>query len=444
MDPERVRGERRVDHDRPVERDGRGHALHLELRQGARGALEGLLAGGAGDDQLREERVPGRADDRAGLHARVQADARAGRGLEEGDGAGGREEVAARVLAVDAELEGVAPDLRVAVAQLLAVGDPEHLADQVDARDLLGHRVLDLEAGVDLQEGDRAVQAHEELDRAGADVAGLLQDRLRRGVQLLVLLFRQEGGRGLLHQLLVAALERAVAGGDHDHVAVGVGQALGLDVARLVQVALHEALAPAEGRDGLADGGVVQLRHLFEGAGDLQAAPAAAEGGLDGDRQAVLLREGHDLLRARDRVGGAGHEGGAGALRDVTGRHLVAQVPDRLRRRADPDQARVQDRLRELGVLREEAVPRVDRVRARVLRGLEDLGDVQVAGGRSVTAQGERLVGRTDVQRVPVRLGVHGHAADTRVPARPGHTDSDFATVGDEHLAHDGSLLETS
>ena len=100
-----------------------------------------------------------------------------GRG-EGGDGAGRGQEVAARVLAVDAELEGVAAQFGVVVAELLAVGDAEHLADQVDAGDLLGDRVLHLEAGVDLQEGDRAVLADEELDGAGADVAGLLEDGL--------------------------------------------------------------------------------------------------------------------------------------------------------------------------------------------------------------------------------------------------------------------------
>lgn len=131
-----------------------------------------------------------------------------------------------------------------------------------------------------------------------------LQDRLRRGVQLVVLRLAQERGRGLLHELLVAALERAVAGGDDDHVAVGVGQTLGLHVARLVEVALDEALAPAERRDGLADRGVVQLRDLLQGAGHLQTAPAAAEGGLDRDRQSVLLGERDDLVGPGDRVRG--------------------------------------------------------------------------------------------------------------------------------------------
>lgn len=107
----------------------------------------------------------------------------------------------------------------------------------------------------------------------------------------------------------MAALEGAVAGGDDDDIAVGVGQALGLDMAGLVEVALDEALAAAEGGDGLADGRVVQLRDLFERTGDLEAASAAAEGRLDGDRQAVLLGERDDLVRAGDRFGGAGDQG---------------------------------------------------------------------------------------------------------------------------------------
>ena len=71
----------------------------------------------------------------------------------------------------------------VVVAERLAGGDPEHLAHQVEAGDLLGDRVLDLEPGVDLEEGDRAVLADEELAGAGADVAGLAEDRLGRRVE---------------------------------------------------------------------------------------------------------------------------------------------------------------------------------------------------------------------------------------------------------------------
>ena len=140
----------------------------------------------------------------------------------------------------------MAADLRVVVAELLAGGDAEHLADQVDAGDLLGDAVLDLEAGVDLEEGDGAVLADEELAGAGADVPGLAQDRLGGLVERGDLLVGEERRGRLLDELLVAALQRAVAGGDDHDVAVLVGQALGLDVARLVEELLHEALAAAE------------------------------------------------------------------------------------------------------------------------------------------------------------------------------------------------------
>ena len=77
------------------------------------------------------------------------------------------------------------------VAERLAGGDAQLLADQVDAGDLLGHRVLDLQAGVDLEEGDGAVGAHEELAGPGADVAGLAQDRLATPRTSCVVLLRR-------------------------------------------------------------------------------------------------------------------------------------------------------------------------------------------------------------------------------------------------------------
>ncbi len=280
------------------------------------------------------------------------------------DGARGGHEVAARVLAGDAEFDRVAADLGVAVAELLAAGQPELLADEVDAGDFLGDAVLHLEAGVDLEEGDGAVLADEELAGAGAEVAGFLEDGLGGFVEAPVLLLGEERGRGFLDELLVAALERAVAGGDHHHVAVGVGEALGLDVARGVQEALDEALAAAEGGDGLADGGFEQFGDFLAGAGHLDAASAAAEGRLDGDGQAELVHELEDFLGGLHRVGGAGDLRGADLFGDVAGLDLVAQGGDRLGGGADPGDAGVDDLGGELGVLGQEAVAGVDGVGA--------------------------------------------------------------------------------
>ncbi len=165
-----------------------------------------------------------------------------------------------------------------------------------------------------------AVLADEVFDGARAVVAGFLADALGGLVDLLALRVGQERGRGLFDELLEAALQRAVAGACDDDVAVLVGDDLSLDVARLVEVALDEALAAAERGDGLAGGGVEQLGDLFDGAGDLHAAAAAAEGGLDGDRHAVLLGERDDLVGVLDRVGGAGQPAGPWRARRCGGR----------------------------------------------------------------------------------------------------------------------------
>src|SRR3712207_7037247 len=59
--------------------------------------------------------------------------------------------------------------------------------------------------------------------------------------------------------------------------AARVGQALGLDVPWPFEEPLDEALPAAEGGDGLADGGVVEVRDLLQGAGDLRSEEHTSE-----------------------------------------------------------------------------------------------------------------------------------------------------------------------
>ena len=262
-----------------------------------------------------------------------------------------------------------------------------------------------------------------------------------RLAQQVVLLGGEERRGRLLDQLLVAALQRAVPGGHDDHVAVGVGQALGLDVPRPVQVALHEALAAAERRHRLAHRRLELRRDLLLGPGHPQAAAAAAEGGLDRDGQAVLGREHLRLGRAGHRPVGARRQRRADRPGDVPRADLVAQRLDRRRRRPDPGQPGRDDLAGEVRVLGQEAVARVHRVRAGVGRRLEDLADVQVAVRGALAAQRVGLVGHRGVQRVQVRLAVDGDAGQPGVPAGPDDPDGDLAAVGDQYLAHGPWLL---
>ncbi len=86
-------------------------------------------------------------------------------------GAGGE---GLRVLGVDPALDGVAveADVLLCEAERSAGGDPDHLAHQIDAADHLGHRMLDLQAGVHLDEVELAVLV-QELEGADAAIAEL-------------------------------------------------------------------------------------------------------------------------------------------------------------------------------------------------------------------------------------------------------------------------------
>ena len=324
--------------------------------------------------------------------------------------------------------------------ELFAVGDAELLAHQVDAGGLLGDGMLHLQAGVDLQERDQTVLADEVFHGARAVVAGLLADPLGGLVDLLALRVGEEGRRCFFDEFLEAALQRAVAGARDDDVAVLIGDHLGLDVARLVEVALDEALAAAEGRDRLAGGRIEQFGDLLEGAGDLHAATAAAEGRLDRDRHAVLAGERHHLVGVLDRIGRAGHQGSLRAGGDMAGGDLVAEIADGLRAGPDPDQPGVDDGLGEVGVLGEEPVARVDGVGAGFRRGVEDLAEVQVGLRGGLPTQGEGLIGQAHVRGVGIRLGIDRHTAQTGILGRPDHPHRDFTAVGDEDLG-DGLIL---
>ena len=95
--------------------------------------------------------------------------------------------------------------------------------------------------------------------------------------------------RRLLDQLLVAALDRAVALAEVDDVALRVGEHLDLDVARVLEVALEVDGGVGEELLALARGALERLLELVLGHRDAEALAAAAAGRLAGDRVADLL-----------------------------------------------------------------------------------------------------------------------------------------------------------
>ena len=138
-----------------------------------------------------------------------------------------------RVFRIDAALDGVAVEFHVVLRELevAAGGDADLLDHEVDVGDHLGHRMLDLDARVHLDEIELAVLV-QEFDGADAEIFELahrLGDRLADAVAAGDV----ERGRGaFLPDLLVAALQRAVALAEMDGAAMAVAEHLDFDVAR--------------------------------------------------------------------------------------------------------------------------------------------------------------------------------------------------------------------
>ena len=386
----------------------------------------GLVAGAAPGDHLGDHRVVLRGDDVAGGHAGVDADAGAGGQHEVADRAGRGREAALGVLGGEAGLDGVAGrggTDGVHVAQ--HVGErPAHRhvqleLDDVDAGDGLGDRVLHLQARVDLHEREQLVAGVvEELDGAGVDVprgAGEVGGAL---AQQPVLLGVQRRGGGLLEDLLVAALDAAVADAERHDAAVAVGDHLHLDVPAAAHGTLEEHRAVAGGALALRRGAGERVVQVLGAGDEADAAPPAARGGLDHQREADLLRGGARGLDVGDRAAAPGRHRHADALGDALRLDLVAEPPHRLGARSDERDAQPLAQRGELGPLGHEAPARPHRVRAAGDERPLELGEVEVGHRahvvRVVRADEHGLVGLAHRHRVAVDRRVHGDGADRR------------------------------
>src|SRR5690606_17826094 len=196
-----------------------GHAPNAEFAQRPDHAGDRLLRRWRPCRHLFQERIVVAGDDRAGIGgSAIQSDAEAGRPTIGSDAPVVGNEILLRVFGGDAALQRmtVQPDglLRGDAAFRRADGraieEVDLRLDDVDTRDLLRHRMLDLNARIDLDEIDvAAIGIHEELDGAGTDIARLARDPQRIAAQFLSPGFVEIGRRRAFNDLLVASLDRA-------------------------------------------------------------------------------------------------------------------------------------------------------------------------------------------------------------------------------------------
>ena len=250
-----------------------------------------------------------------------------------------------------------------------------------------------------------------------------------------------EARRGtLFDQLLVATLHRALALAERKYMALLIGHNLHLNVVRRRDELLHVALAVA--KNGLALGTRLDERlcRIFHALDLANAATATTCTRLNKHGAANALGLGRCLLGTFEQIA-ARHDGHARRGSRSTCGVLVAHAVDHLGRRTDKSQAILVAVAYKARLLGKEAVPRMDRLCARLYGTGEHGIVVEVALGKTRAADAIRLVGKLHVQRVRIGRGINGDGLDAHIAARADNTDRDFAAVGDEHFVEHEAFL---
>ena len=362
-------------------------------------------------DELGQQRIEIRVGRVTGVGERVDSHAGPRRRLERGQRPARRfgDAVGAHRLHVDPHLDREAARLRnvgLTRAELGERASARQLQlefDQVDAGHFLGHRMLDLEARVGLDEGELGVVVprigvEQELEGAEAVVPDRFGHLHGRGGEPGAHTLRQAGAGRDFDQLLIAPLDGAFALPQMADAAGAVASDLDLEVARTRHQPLNVYVGVAEGgpRFGLASPvRLVQFVGMVH-----RAHPAAATAGdrLDHHRNLGLgaavaqRREKFPGLAKTGRTRSAGQQWHPDALCQRSRAHLVAEQLEDFRPRADELDPFFGRAAGEPGVLAEEAVAGMDSVASGRFRDRHDLFDVEIGGGAGA-AERAGLVG---------------------------------------------------
>ena len=397
---------------------------------------------------LHQQRVVERRDRAAGrAHAGVQADPESRRAPVGDDLAVVWRELVGRVLGRHPALDGEAETRNVRLrgqrelrpVQRGPAGDEDLRAHEVDAGDLLGDRVLDLDARVHLDEEPfLAVEVVEEFDRAGVVVADPLGDPDSSIAEFAADIFLEPDRGSDLDDLLVPALDRAIPLVQMQDVPVVVAEDLDLDVLRPRNVFFEKDRGIAERAARLAARLVQQRSQLGFLQDDTHPAPPATERGFDDQREPDGLGNFECGGAVDNRILRAWEGRHIQLLSERPGGGFVAHHVEKLRLGADECDPRLLARAGKFRVLRKEPVARMDHVHMVFLREPHDAVDVEIRPDRSLAlADHVGLVRFEPVHREPVFLRVDRHRAHAELGRRPEHPDRDLAPVGYKDLLSD-------
>jgi len=201
--------------------------------------------------------------------------------------------------------------------ETMASSDGDLELDEIEAGDLFGDGMLDLEAGVDLKEIKIVLGVDEEFDRAGVAIAASAREKDSGVAHLFPQAGRHDGRGRFFDDLLVASLDGTLALAERDDAAVSVGEDLDFDVARLLEIFFKIEAGIIKGVCGFGRGVTPRCGEFDVAGNDTHAFAAAASDSLEQNGIAHVLGEGLRFLEIFDGSDGAGNHGHTRSAREL-------------------------------------------------------------------------------------------------------------------------------
>ena len=177
--------------------------------------------------------------------------------------------------------------------------------------------------------------------------------------------------------------------------------------------------------------GGCELARILNKAHSLPAAPGRS---LEHDWISDIARERSGLPYVACGCGRAGNNRHPCGLHDLSRSGLDTHRSNRFSGRADELDARASARFREVGVLAQESVAGVDRIRSGLGSRPKDSINVQVALCSGSAADRVRFVSKPHVLRHAVDIGIHRNARNAHFAACPHDPHGDLAAIGNQYF----------
>ncbi len=351
---------------------------------------------------LDEKRVVIRRDHRARVRrARIEANPRTAAGAIRDDFSRVGHKAVLRILRRNPALDRhtvignilLPPDADLVTVQRIPLGDQNLRLHDIHITDELRHRVLHLHSRIHFDKIEMfLVLVHQKFARPGIEILHVFHEFHGRGANFLTKGNRQRPRRRHFNDLLMTALNRAVALVKMHDISRFIAQNLHLDVLRIHDALFDVHRIVAESHLRFRFRAVVRLFEILNAIDIAHPAPAAAGHRLDHDGEPVRFRKflhffkrGNGALRPRN------HRD-VRSFRLNTRIHLIAEHRQMLDRRSDESNPRRLAARRKLRILRQESVPRMDRVHPVLLGDTNDIVHIQI--------RVDRFLPRTDQIRL--------------------------------------------